>query len=163
MKVFQRFAYAVSAASVSGRPISAEDSLLLIASACVEQKYGTLYTVQSSDTHLLPGVIRSNTYRPKTYENGRKLTTINNVYFFVEPFLSVRKLLPRHACDRRETRDYYGPRYRAFRGFTDGEYEVPDNCDAPGKDAIALSGQQHSNCSCQYTCWQRGSEAESSA
>ena len=39
----------------------------------MEQKNGTLYTVQGRDTLLLPGVIRSNsTYRPKTYENGRK-------------------------------------------------------------------------------------------
>ena len=59
--------------SINGRPISAEkDSFLSIVGTCVEQKNVTLYTVQGRDTLLLPGVIRPNTYRPETYENGQK-------------------------------------------------------------------------------------------
>ena len=58
---------------INGRPISAEkDSFLSIAGTGVEQKDGTLYTVQGTDTLLLPGVIRPNCYRPETYQNGRK-------------------------------------------------------------------------------------------
>ena len=42
-----------------------------------------------------------------------------------------------------------GKRRHVFCGFTDGEYEVPDNCDASeSQETIALSGQQHSSCSC---------------
>ena len=61
--------------SINGCMISSvKDSLLSIAGTCVEQKNGTraLYTVQGRDTLLLPGVIHPSTYRPETYENGRK-------------------------------------------------------------------------------------------
>ena len=59
--------------SINRRPISAEkDSFLSIVGTCVEQKDGTLYTVQGTDTLLLPEAIRPNCYRPETYENGRK-------------------------------------------------------------------------------------------
>ena len=59
--------------SINGRPISAEkDSFLSIVGTCVEQKNGTLYTVQGRDTLLLPGVIRPNTYHLEKYENGQK-------------------------------------------------------------------------------------------
>ena len=97
-------------------------------------------------------------------------------------------------CDRRETRDYYGPGHGAcckgvdgrrvampeesvarfpsstendamfYCGFMDGEYDVLDNCAAPeSHQTIALSGQQHSRCSCLNMWWQRGSETDSSA
>ena len=35
------------------------------------------------------------------------------LYIFVEPFLSVQKLLPQRSCDQRETQDYYSPRHGA--------------------------------------------------
>ena len=46
------------------------------------------------------------------------------IYIFVEPFLSVRKLLPQRACDRRETRDYYGAPHGACREGVDGRRDA---------------------------------------
>ena len=51
---------------------------------------------------------------------GQILGAVIYTYIFVEPFLSVRKLLPQRACDRRETWDYYGPRHGACRKGVDG-------------------------------------------
>ena len=52
--------------SINGRPISAKkDSFLSIVGTRVEQKDGTLYTVQGTDTLLLRGVIHPNCYRPE--------------------------------------------------------------------------------------------------
>ena len=41
------------------------------------------------------------------------------MFSYIEPFLSVRKLLPQRACDRREARDYYGSRHGACRKGVD--------------------------------------------
>ena len=53
----------------------------------MEQKNGTLYTVQGRDMLLLPGVIRPNTYRPETYENGQKSSVsgrwLLHVYMYI--------------------------------------------------------------------------------
>ena len=80
--------------------------------------------------------------------------------------LGGRRKASRRAREERRTISLLDGKWRhVFCGFTDGEYEVPDNCDAPESQdqAIALSGQQHSRCSCLNTWWQRGSETESSA
>ena len=46
------------------------------------------------------------------------------ISIIVEPFLSVRKLLPQHSCDRRETQDYYGLPYGACRKGVDGRRDA---------------------------------------
>ena len=60
--------------SSNRRPISAEkDSFIFIVGACMEQKNGTLCTVQGTDTLLLLGAIRSNINRPKHITDGSHL------------------------------------------------------------------------------------------
>ena len=49
----------------------------------------------------------------------------------VEPILSVRYLLPQLACDRRESRDYYGaPHGAGHRGVDERRIASPEESDA---------------------------------
>ena len=97
--------------------------------------------------------------------------------------MSARKLLPQRACDRRETRDYYGaPHGECHKGVDGRRVAAPVESAArfpslTENDAMFFVGlrttntrfriivtlqrrsrysdQRHSRCSCQYTCWQR--------
>ena len=68
----------------------------------------------------------------KFLENGGSIY----IYFYVEPFLSVRKVLPWRECDRQETRDYYGAPYGLCRKGVDGRRE------AASEESAA-----------QFSCW----------
>ena len=46
------------------------------------------------------------------------------IYIFVEPFLSVQKLLPQRSCDRRETQDNYGSPHGACCKGVDGRRDA---------------------------------------
>ena len=52
------------------------------------------------------------------------IDNLSILYSFVEPFLSVRKLLPRRSYDRRETQDYYGAPNGACRKGVDGRRDA---------------------------------------
>ena len=73
------------------------------------------------------------------------------IYILVEPFLSVRKLLPQRARDRRETRDYYGAPHGACRKGVDGRrVAAPEESAAripcwTGKDAMFFAGLRTAN------------------
>ena len=65
--------------------------------------------------------------------------------------MSVRKLLPRRECDRRETRDYYGAPYGACREGVDGRRDAAsEESAAPfpcwtDKDAMFFVGLRKAN------------------
>ena len=112
--------------------------------------------------------------------------------YFGRAVLSARKLLLQRACDRRETRAYYGaphgechkradgrrvitPIYMGstalFPSLTkrrhvfcgaDGEYEVPENCAAPEIQETIALSCSTADVACLNMWWKRGSETESS-
>ena len=73
------------------------------------------------------------------------------IYIFIEPFLSVRKLLPQRSYDRRETRDYYGTPHGACRKGVDGRRDAaPEESAArfpywTDKDAMFFVGLRMAN------------------
>lgn len=57
----------------------------------------------------------------------------------------------------------HGKRCHVFGGSMDGDYKIPDFCDAqqrPITEMITLSGKWHSRCSCQQMLWHGGSESD---
>ena len=73
------------------------------------------------------------------------------IYIFVEPFLSVRKLLLRRECDRRETRDYYGAPHGGCRKGVDRRWDAASEESAArfpcwtNKDAMFFVGLRTAN------------------